>query len=382
MTGDLVKTASRAVRLLRPPQDLRRALGVVLPAAACLLVGASERAGVPRSRADVPTIAGPLLNGSNAQLAVAGALAVAPNGALYVVDAANARILVQQRGGRFGVVAGNGDVGFSGDGGPAIRAELMSVSDMAFGSDGTLYIADAGRVRAVSRSGVIRTIAGDGRALRTITNGTPALSAPLGVAETAQIGDTRQPVTPLWIAIRPQASQLYISTGRQILRLMPDGRLETVRAVATRGAAPLQGFGPIAVDPAGTVYAGGNTGAWSVWEIPPDGDAQDLGFARLSGGADPIVELGPQDGIYVASGSTLFRVRESRLVAVRSFPAGRRAIVDDSYFPLTYFAFGKGDTLYADDIPGGLGFEPRQRLVAVKDGHVSTVWTQRSEHVG
>ena len=75
---------------------------------------------------------GGLPTGSLATLSVAGPLAVGANGALYVADVARDRILVRLPDGRFRVVAGNGKVGFSGDGGPALGAELSKVSDLAF----------------------------------------------------------------------------------------------------------------------------------------------------------------------------------------------------------------------------------------------------------
>src|ERR1700726_2253782 len=75
-------------------------------------------------------------------LEVAGKLAVGPNGALYVADVGGDRILARLPDGRFRVVAGNGRVGFSGDGGAAVDAELSGVSDLAFSPAGALYIAD------------------------------------------------------------------------------------------------------------------------------------------------------------------------------------------------------------------------------------------------
>src|SRR5438874_221493 len=60
-------------------------------------------------------------------------------------------------------VAGNGSPGYSGDGGPAINAQLDNPSGMAVDSTGNLFIADTRnqRIRKVSSDGIITTVAGN-----------------------------------------------------------------------------------------------------------------------------------------------------------------------------------------------------------------------------
>src|SRR5947207_4417670 len=62
------------------------------------------------------------------------------------------------------VVAGTGAVGSAGDGGPATEAELNASGPIAFGPDGSLYVAERYnyRVRRITPDGVISTAAGDG----------------------------------------------------------------------------------------------------------------------------------------------------------------------------------------------------------------------------
>jgi len=57
-----------------------------------------------------------------------------------------------------------GAVGFSGDGGPALKAKLDAATDVAVDSKGSVYIADRfnNRVRKVTPSGTITTFAGNG----------------------------------------------------------------------------------------------------------------------------------------------------------------------------------------------------------------------------
>lgn len=76
-------------------------------------------------------------------------------------------------------VAGNGEVGFSGDGGSAIAARIDNPMDVTIDGDGQLLIADFGnhRIRRVDlTSGTISTVAGNG-----LTSGEGALNSPSGV---------------------------------------------------------------------------------------------------------------------------------------------------------------------------------------------------------
>jgi DNA-binding CsgD family transcriptional regulator/DNA-binding beta-propeller fold protein YncE len=99
---------------------------------------------------------------TTAAISAALELAVAPGGSLHIADTNNHRVRAVDHGGIINTIAGDGIQGFGGDGGPAASARLSLPSDIAFARDGTLYIADTGnaRVRAVSPSGIIMTIAG------------------------------------------------------------------------------------------------------------------------------------------------------------------------------------------------------------------------------
>ena len=61
-------------------------------------------------------------------------------------------------------IVGNGTQGFSGDGGPALSAQLNLPSDLVAAPDGTIYFLDHYnyRIRKVGPDGIISTIAGTG----------------------------------------------------------------------------------------------------------------------------------------------------------------------------------------------------------------------------
>jgi sugar lactone lactonase YvrE len=112
------------------------------------------------------------------------------NSRVRVVNTQTAAIIVagvSVQPGNSALLAGNGTPGYSGDGIPATQAELNQPTDVLVDSVGNLYIADSvnGRIREVSASGTISTIAGNGQA-GSSGDGGPATSAefysPRGIA--------------------------------------------------------------------------------------------------------------------------------------------------------------------------------------------------------
>ncbi len=108
---------------------------------------------------------------------------VVPDGAggMYVVSTNQNRVYAISADGTLRLVAGS-SYGFSGDGGPATNARLASPSGLALDSSGNLYIADSrnNRIRKVTADGVITTIAGTGIAGFS-GDGGPAISAQLSL---------------------------------------------------------------------------------------------------------------------------------------------------------------------------------------------------------
>src|SRR5262245_47059708 len=208
---------------------------------------------------------------SPVRLVYPNGLALDDKGDLYISDIGTHRILKLNRQGRLTVVAGSGDGGFSGDGGPATEAQLNAPHDLAFDAEGNLLVADTynHRIRRIDRQGVITTIAGSGNAPYT-GYGNPApkdtLNNPQGVAVDRSgnilIADTynrvvRQldrngtltviagsvaglsgdggPATeaqlnlPMTVTVGPEGS-IYVSdaANSRIRRITADGKIQTV----------------------------------------------------------------------------------------------------------------------------------------------------------
>jgi sugar lactone lactonase YvrE len=143
----------------------------------------------------ISTLAGngaPSYSGDNGAAIFAGlnsptGVAVDNTGNLYIADKINNRIRRVGTSGNITTVAGNGTVGYAGDGGLATSAELYYPTGVAVDSAGNLYIADYdnNRIRKVNTSGIITTVAGNGLAGYNCGNGVATsvgLHNPYGVA--------------------------------------------------------------------------------------------------------------------------------------------------------------------------------------------------------
>jgi uncharacterized protein (TIGR03437 family) len=91
-------------------------------------------------------------------------LAIDSAGGVYISDTDNWRIRRVTPTGMVSSVAGNGSYGETGDGGLAASASFSDVTDIALDAAGDLYIADASnhRIRKVTPAGIVTTVAGTG----------------------------------------------------------------------------------------------------------------------------------------------------------------------------------------------------------------------------
>ena len=83
-------------------------------------------------------------------------LAKDKSGNIFVLDSIgihqNRIRKIDTASGKIDAYAGTGNLGFSGDGGPAISAQLDQPTDLAFDAQGNLYVNDVrnGRIRKIS----------------------------------------------------------------------------------------------------------------------------------------------------------------------------------------------------------------------------------------
>ena len=112
-------------------------------------------------------------------------------------------------------VAGDGTLGFSGDGGPATDAQVAAVG-VAVDHAGNLFIADGrnNRIRKVSPDGIIMTIAG---------NGTPGYSGDGGPATDASLSG------PVAIAVDRAGNVYFADTTNSVIRVLHPAILRMAR---------------------------------------------------------------------------------------------------------------------------------------------------------
>jgi trimeric autotransporter adhesin len=169
--------------------SLNYPIGVAVDSAGNLYIADSDNYRIRRvSGGTITTVAGNGTRGFSgdggpataASLNMVFGLAVDSADNLYIADTDNFRVR-KVSGGIITTVAGNGSSGFSGDGGPATSAWLEGPEGVAVDLTGNLYIADPSnqRVRKVS-NGIITTAAG---------NGNPGFSGDGGPATGASLSD-------------------------------------------------------------------------------------------------------------------------------------------------------------------------------------------------
>jgi sugar lactone lactonase YvrE len=148
---------------------------------------------------------------------------VSASGIVYITDGYNNRVRVVTTDGMITTIAGNGSPSYSGDGGPATDAALNSPADLKVDTFGNVYIADLlnNRVRKVTTDGNIITVAG---------NGSPYYNGDGEPATTAQLN------SPYGVAV-DDTGTLYIAefNGQRIRKVSTAGIISTFAGTGING---------------------------------------------------------------------------------------------------------------------------------------------------
>ncbi len=178
---------------------------------------------------------------AQAQLAQPYGLTADAAGNLYIADSFNNRIRKVDAAGVISTVAGSGEPGYGGDGGPAIQAQLAGPVGAALDSAGNLYIADGNnqRIRKVDAAGVISTVAGNGESGYGGDGGAALraqLAQPRGLAAdaagnlyAADSGNHRiRLLTPAGAAPRIASGGVVLAAGTPIVRRIAPNALVSI----------------------------------------------------------------------------------------------------------------------------------------------------------
>ncbi len=117
----------------------------------------------------------------NAKIKFSNHLVVDSKGNIFIADTGNNRIRKVSPDGIITTIAGTGEMGFSGDGGPAVEARFAYPVAIAIDDQGNVYVADFNnhRIRKISTDGIISTMGGTGESTYN-GDGIPALESNIG----------------------------------------------------------------------------------------------------------------------------------------------------------------------------------------------------------
>lgn len=238
-------------------------------------------------------------------------LAITPNDDIFVADTWNSRIRkIDALTQRVSTVAGTGERGFSGDGGPAAQAKFGNIYCASLDPKAeSLYLADLDnrRIRAVNlTTGIVRTIAGNGEK-GVPQDGADAVSAPL--------------VDPRAVAVDASGNVYILERGGNALRVVNrEGKIRTVVGTGAKGAsgdggdarmATLNGPKHLCVDLEGNVIIADSDNHLIRKYLPHEGRILRIagnGKKGTNGLNGPPVEaeLNQPHGVYVHRDGTLY----------------------------------------------------------------------------
>lgn len=204
-----------------------------------------------------------------------GGAAFDKQGNLYVSDFLGCNIRKIASNGTVSTIAGTGQNGYSGDGGPALQAQLIYPGPVSVGPDGAVYVITGdSRVRKITPDGNINLVAGTGTGnglVRDQGDGGPAVDATLN--------------EPGGVAF-DQHGNIYIAdtSNARVRKIDSSGIITTIGPTGQQG---IDYYNAVAVDPQGNLYVAWThalpTGTYAtVNRVNPDGS-----FTRVAGLGQP-----------------------------------------------------------------------------------------------
>ncbi|MGE0118616.1 MAG: hypothetical protein AB7S71_12220 [Dongiaceae bacterium] len=258
----------------------------------------------------------------NADLGTPEGVAVDRGGLVYVADSNNNVVLRIEADGTLGRFAGTGERGDGGDGGPATEARLNQPYDVRFDAAGNLYVADYGnhRIRRIAPDGTIATVAGTGEPGYT-GDGGPATMARLRGPYGLIVGDDGR----LLIADSQNNVVRAVDAAGVISTIAGTGEQGFSGDGGPARSARLNYPESLAIDVTGRIYVGDEHNH-RVRVIERDGTIDEfLGTGAPAGCAEGVprtaCEVNVQNMVIRADGSMLATDRGSRRV-VRIAPDG------------------------------------------------------------
>lgn len=304
-------------------------------------------------------------------------------GNLYIADTYNNRVRKVSSTGIITTVAGTGSSGSSGDGGPAASAQLSGPAGVTVDAQDVLYIADTNnsRVRRVDSTGTITTVAG---------TGAYGFSGDGGLATAAQIDSIAR------VAFAPNGDMLIADTSNQrIRRVDGNGVISTIAGTGNANfdgdglvptAAVLADPGEVIADSNGRIYIADTSNervrvidGGKIFTIAGKAGPEEMGPLATARLADPrAFVIGSAFTVFAGGGSGTVQVARKTPAWLETV-AGRYPQVSDSTDGARFrsASFGNAEGVAFDEAAGVIYFSEGNRIhaVSIVDIANANTWT-------